>query len=104
MYAEYIDDLNRLTDAVRYFEHNNRESPELMNCGSLLEKGGQIIEKEFRQNLSRHSEEIKKVDIILDMIKANGPAIQKQQQQQSSNDDDQKESPKTPAQEPDLYK
>lgn len=72
MYSEYIRDLNRLTEAVRYFELNNPESPELMNCSSLLEKGGQIIEKEFRQNISRHSEEIKKVDIILDMIKTNG--------------------------------
>lgn len=72
MYSEYIRDLNRLTEAVRYFELNNPESPELMNCSSLLEKGGQIIEKEFRQNMSRHSEEIKKVDIILDMIKTNG--------------------------------
>lgn len=109
MYGEYISDLNRLTDAVRYFERNNRESPELMNCGSLLEKGGQIIQKEFRQNMSRHSEEIKKVDIILDMIKSNGPIIQKQQQQ-SSNDDQLLEKNQSsslttaPQQEPDLYK
>ncbi|KAH9422650.1 exocyst complex component 7 [Dermatophagoides pteronyssinus] len=109
MYADYIADLNRLTEAVRYFEHNNRESPELMNCGSLLEKGGQIIEKEFRQNMSRHSEEIKKVDIILDMIKANGPVIQKQQQsfnKSIDNNNDDQESEKLPSttQEPDLYK
>ena len=66
-YELYIRDLDRLSEAVRYFEQNNSESPEMMNVTSLLKKGGENIEKEFRQLLSRHSTPMP-VRNIIDLI------------------------------------
>ncbi|KAF7496440.1 Exocyst complex component 7 [Sarcoptes scabiei] len=69
MYEEYIRDLNLLAEAVGYFENNNPDSPELMNCGSLLEKGGQIIEQEFQHYLCRFTEDMR-IEKILELIKS----------------------------------
>lgn len=63
----YLRDLDRLTEAVRYFECNNPESPEMMNVSSLLEKGGTNIEKEFRSLLSRHSSPLP-IRTIIDLV------------------------------------
>ena len=59
--------LDRLQEAVRYFEEKNPESPELLNVSSLLTKGSDLIEKEFRQLLSRHSSPVPPV-LILDLV------------------------------------
>lgn len=66
----YIRDLNRLSEAVKYFQRDNPESPEMMNVVSLLEKGGTNIEKEFRLLLSRHSVPVP-MKSILELINTN---------------------------------
>lgn len=63
----YLAQLDRLQEAVRYFENKNPESPELLNVSALLTKGSDMIEKEFRQLLSRHSSPVPPV-LILDLI------------------------------------
>lgn len=75
MYEEYIRDLNLLAEAVGYFENNNPDSPELMNCGSLLEKGGQIIEQEFQHYLCRFTEDMR-IEKILELIKSDCKFLQ----------------------------
>lgn len=72
----YIRDLNRLSEAVKYFQDANPDSPEMMNVTSLLEKGGTNIEKEFRLLLSRHSSPVP-VKSILDLINTNSKLIRK---------------------------
>ena len=69
-YECYLNDLDRLTEAVRYFECNNPDCPEMMNVSSLLEKGGSTIEKEFRALLTRHSYSLP-ISTILDLINYN---------------------------------
>lgn len=63
----YLNQLDRLQEAVKYFKFKNPESPELLNVSSLLDKGSEIIEKEFRSLLSRHSAPVPPV-LILDLI------------------------------------
>ncbi|CAG2184259.1 unnamed protein product, partial [Oppiella nova] len=53
--------LDRLKEAIDYFELNNPESPELMNVG------GNCIEREFRQLLSRHSVAVPPI-LIYDLV------------------------------------
>ncbi|KAI1285928.1 Exocyst complex component 7 [Halotydeus destructor] len=66
-FQEYLDSLDRLQEAVHYFEESNPESPELMNVISLYNRGSDTIEKEFRQLLQRHSNPVAPV-IINDLI------------------------------------
>ncbi|RWS02874.1 exocyst complex component 7-like protein [Dinothrombium tinctorium] len=63
----FLFNVEKLKDALNYFEQNNPESPELMNVSALYEKGGNIVETEFRQLLSRHSKSIAPV-IIYDLV------------------------------------
>lgn len=63
----YLRALDRLQEAVRYFEDKNRESPELLNVSSLFERGSDFVEKEFRQLLSRHSNPVPAV-LVLDLV------------------------------------
>ncbi|KAI2804155.1 Exocyst complex component 7 [Blomia tropicalis] len=67
----YLHDLDRLTEAVRYFECNNPDCPEMMNVSSLLDKGGSNIEKEFRTLLTRHSSPIP-ISNVLELINSTG--------------------------------
>lgn len=62
----YLQALDRLQEAVRYFEDKNRESPELLNVSSLFERGSEFVEREFRQLLSRHSNPVPAV-VVLDL-------------------------------------
>ncbi|CAG2110908.1 unnamed protein product [Medioppia subpectinata] len=63
----YLKNLDRLKEAIDYFELNNPESPELMNVSALYEKGGNCIEREFRQLLSRHSVAVPPI-LIYDLV------------------------------------
>ncbi|XP_054167023.1 exocyst complex component 7-like [Oppia nitens] len=63
----YIKNLDRLKEAIDYFELNNHDSPELMNVSALYEKGGNCIEREFRQLLARHSVAVPPV-LIYDLV------------------------------------
>lgn len=63
----YLRELDRLTEAMRYFECNNPESVEMLNVSALLEIGGTNIEKEFRSILSRHSSPLP-IKTIIDLV------------------------------------
>lgn len=63
----YLDSLDRLQEAIRYFEDKNPESPELVNVTSLFGRGCEVVEKEFRQLLSRHSKPMS-ASCILDLV------------------------------------
>ena len=63
----YLQALDRLQEAVRYFEEKNKESPELLNVSSLFDRGSDFVEREFRQLLSRHSNPVPSV-LVLDLV------------------------------------
>lgn len=63
----YLQALDRLQEAVRYFEDKNRESPELLNVSSLFDRGCDFVKREFRQLLERHSSPVAPV-VVLDMV------------------------------------
>jgi len=63
----YLESLDRLQEAIRYFQDKNPESNELLNVSSLFNRGSEVVEKEFRQLLSRHSKTIPAV-AILDLV------------------------------------
>lgn len=51
----YIKNLERVLDAIEFFNHNNPSCMELSNLTSLRDYGRDSLEKEFRQMLNRHS-------------------------------------------------
>lgn len=63
----YMECLDRLKEAINYFEHNNPDSPEGDNVLSLYKRGGDAVEREFKQILLRYSMPIAPI-ALLDMI------------------------------------
>lgn len=63
----YLDSLDRLQEAIRYFEEKNPKNPELDNVTSLFAKGCDVVEKELRQLLSRHSKPMSP-SAVLDLV------------------------------------
>ncbi|XP_015763420.1 PREDICTED: exocyst complex component 7-like [Acropora digitifera] len=51
----YIKNLERVLDAIEFFNQNNPSCMELSNLTSLRDYGRDSLEKEFRQMLNRHS-------------------------------------------------
>lgn len=50
----YLSALNELSRADEYFRKNNPQSPELLNVQTLLQRGGNNVENEFRLLLQQH--------------------------------------------------
>ncbi|XP_074602696.1 exocyst complex component 7 [Brevipalpus obovatus] len=55
---DYLENVNKLRRAVRYFEQNNPESPELVSVTNLAEKGASLVMKKFYLMMSNHSRPI----------------------------------------------
>ena len=66
-FDSYLESLDRLQEAIRYFQEKNPENPELMTVTSLFSRGSDVVEKEFRQLLSRNSKPMSPAS-ILDLI------------------------------------
>ncbi|XP_038597956.1 exocyst complex component 7 isoform X4 [Tachyglossus aculeatus] len=64
---QYLGCLAKIQKAVEYFQDNNPDSPELNRVKSLLERGKESLESEFRSLMSRHSKAVSPV-LILDLI------------------------------------
>lgn len=60
----YIKNLERVLDAIEFFNQNNPNCMELSNLTSLRDHGRDSLEKEFRQMLNRHSKPVS-VDTII---------------------------------------
>ncbi|XP_039766962.1 exocyst complex component 7 isoform X5 [Ornithorhynchus anatinus] len=64
---QYLGCLAKIQKAVEYFQDNNPDSPELNRVKSLLERGKESLESEFRSLMARHSKAVSPV-LILDLI------------------------------------
>lgn len=67
---DYLKSMERVEDAVRFFKINNAESIEMSLLNSLNESGRELLSKEFRTLLTRHSKPVPAVTIY-DMLSAN---------------------------------
>ncbi|KAJ7362141.1 Exocyst complex component 7 [Desmophyllum pertusum] len=63
----YIKNLERVLDAIEFFNQNNPNCVELSNLTSLRDYGRDSLGKEFRQMLNRHSKPVP-VEMILTLI------------------------------------
>lgn len=66
----YIKNLERVLDAIEFFNQNNPSCMELSNLTSLRDYGRDSLEKEFRQMLNRHSKAVP-AETILKMSEEN---------------------------------
>lgn len=64
---EYLACIAKIQKAVEYFQDNNPDSPELNTVKSLLEKGKELLEAEFRSLLTRYSKPVPPI-LILDSL------------------------------------
>lgn len=65
----YIKNLERVLDAIEFFNQNNPSCVELTNLTSLRDYGRDSLEKEFRQMLNRHSKPVS-IDTIVKLAAA----------------------------------
>eukprot|EP00794_Sanderia_malayensis_P009128 gene9128-10101_t len=66
---DYLKSMEKVEDAIRFFEVNNPESMELSLLKSLNDTGIDSLYKEFRTLLRRHSKEVPMVT-IMDLLNA----------------------------------
>ena len=66
---DYLKSMEKVEDAVRFFKKNNPESIELSLLNSLNDTGRDLLSKEFRTLLTRHSKPVP-VITIYDMLNA----------------------------------
>ncbi|BET02952.1 exocyst complex component [Nesidiocoris tenuis] len=64
---DYIAVLNRLKNALSYFEKNNPQSVELENVNSCFNIGIDILLREFKETLQKHSRSIPPIT-LLDLV------------------------------------
>ncbi|XP_067285859.1 exocyst complex component 7 isoform X7 [Pseudorasbora parva] len=64
---EYLACIAKIQKAVEYFQDNNPDSPELNTVKARFEKGKELLEAEFRGQLTRYSKPVPPV-LILDAI------------------------------------
>lgn len=64
---DYLKSMERVEDAVRFFKVNNPDSIELSLLNELNESGREMLSKEFRTLLTRHSKPVPTVTIY-DML------------------------------------
>lgn len=65
----YIKNLERVLDAIEFFNQNNPSCVELTNLTSLRDYGRDSLQKEFRQMLNRHSKPVS-IDTIVKLAAA----------------------------------
>lgn len=63
----FLDALNRLAKAILYFQKNNPESVEIENVTSLFNSGGDCLNREFKDLLSKHSKPMLPI-VLLNII------------------------------------
>lgn len=61
--VDYLDTLNKLQDAIKYFDQNNPESIVLKDINELYDKGSDNVLREFKQLLHRHTKPITPVKV-----------------------------------------
>ena len=83
---DYLKSMDRVEDAVRFFKVNNPESIELSLLNSLNDTGRELLSKEFRTLLTRHSKPVPTVTIY-DMLSAMGDTNSNDDTSQTSYDD-----------------
>ncbi|KAK2185572.1 hypothetical protein NP493_228g06031 [Ridgeia piscesae] len=65
--TSYLECMEKLQTAVKYFTETNPGSPEMSQVTTLYEAGKDALEREFRSQLTRHSKPVPPV-IILDVL------------------------------------
>ena len=60
---DYLQTLDKLQDAIRYFDQNNPESVVLKDIRELYDKGSDQVLREFKQLLHRHTKPIPPVKV-----------------------------------------
>ncbi|KAJ8946861.1 hypothetical protein NQ318_006771 [Aromia moschata] len=73
----YIDALNRLATAQKYFEKNIPQSVELINVSSFFHKGSDKLNAEFKTILDKYNTPILPV-VLLDLINFDDPTSSKE--------------------------
>lgn len=63
----FLDSMNRLYNAQRYFQKNNPSSVELENVSSLFVIGLEALYAEFNDILARQSKPVRPI-VLLDLI------------------------------------
>lgn len=61
--VEYLATLDKLQDAIKYFDLNNPDSVVLKDIRELYEKGSEHVLREFKQLLHRHTKPIPPVKV-----------------------------------------
>lgn len=61
--SEYLQTLDKLQDAIKYFDLNNPDSIVLKDIRELYEKGSDHVLREFKQLLHRHTKPIPPVKV-----------------------------------------
>ena len=83
---DYLKSMDRVEDAVKFFKENNPESIELSLLSSLNDTGRDLLSKEFRTLLTRHSKPVPSVTIY-DMLSAMSDTNMNDDASQTSYDD-----------------
>ncbi|XP_027056688.1 exocyst complex component 7-like [Pocillopora damicornis] len=65
----YIKNLERVLDAIEFFNHNNPNCMELSSLTALRDYGRDSLEKEFRLMLNRHSKPVP-VEMIVELVES----------------------------------
>ncbi|XP_046854799.1 exocyst complex component 7-like isoform X2 [Xenia sp. Carnegie-2017] len=66
----YIQSLIKVQDAIKFFEDNNPNSPELSLLTSLMETGREQMERSFRQFLALNSSPLE-AETLIDLLNSN---------------------------------
>lgn len=61
--VEYLETLDKLQDAIKYFDQNNPESVVLKDLRELYDKGSENVLREYKQLLHRHTKPISPVKV-----------------------------------------
>lgn len=61
---EFLAAMQRLQNALTYFEKNNPQSVELENVSSLFNTGGDALNREFKELLLKHSRPVPPITLI----------------------------------------
>lgn len=64
---QYLEAMNRLAEACRYFEQNNPQSVEIENVTTLFEAGTDALSKEFRDELKKYQKPVPPV-VTLELL------------------------------------
>ncbi|XP_030840081.1 exocyst complex component 7 isoform X2 [Strongylocentrotus purpuratus] len=63
-YEKYLSQMAQIQEALDFFAKNNPESPELSKATSIFNTGKELLQHEFRNILSRHSNPVPPITIL----------------------------------------